>query len=159
MSAQHTPGRLRPIRAAYRGQFRDQRVSNLTNNSERREMKCWDVVNEAGAVMRGGLIKGSNINWTSDRPVFPTRKAAQEWINECAASANRAKTLADALNDPRPLYEQIAEVRRQERPSGELLNMVVGASREEVAEQRNAELVGDTLNAVYYAAKATGSAA
>ena len=72
---------MKPVRAVYPGQFRDQRVSNLTNNSERREMKCWDVVNDRGEFVRGGIIKGSNINWTSDRPQFPTRKAAQEWID------------------------------------------------------------------------------
>jgi len=35
-----------------------------------------------------------------------------------------------AIHDPRPLHEQIAEVRRRERPSAELLNTVVGAPKE-----------------------------
>lgn len=93
---QHTLGRLRAVRATYPGQFRDQRLSNLTNNSERREMKCWDVVNERGEVVRGGIIKGGNISWTSDRPTFPTRKAAQEWIEECEAAARPSKAERNA---------------------------------------------------------------
>lgn len=35
-----------------------------------------------------------------------------------------------AIYDPRPLHEQIAEVRRRERPSAEVLNMVVGIPAE-----------------------------
>lgn len=73
---------LRAVSAYYVGKFRDQRVSNLTNNPERREMKCWNVVNERGEVVRGGLIPGSNINWTSDRPMFPTRQAAVAYIDD-----------------------------------------------------------------------------
>lgn len=81
-----TPLRLAVKRAVYPSQFRDQRLSNLTNNSERREMPCWDVVNARGEVVRGGIQRGSNISWTSDQPVFPTRKNAQEWIEDTLRS-------------------------------------------------------------------------
>lgn len=56
--------------------------------------------------------------------------------NDADVVANRTpeerKALADkflsAIHDKRPLHEQIAEVRRNERPSAELLNTVVGAA-------------------------------
>lgn len=56
--------------------------------------------------------------------------------NDADTVANRTpeerKALADkflaAIHDKRPLHEKIAEVRRNERPSAELLNTIVGAA-------------------------------
>ena len=79
---------LKVVRSTYTGMFRDGRLDMRNNNPERREMKCWDVVNTHGAFIAGGLVAGGAFNWTSDKPRFKTKAEALEWIADRAATGS-----------------------------------------------------------------------
>lgn len=70
------------IKQTYVGKFRDQRENNLRDNPKRREFICWDIVREDGTLFKGGLIFGGTISWTSDKPMFKTKKEAVEWYED-----------------------------------------------------------------------------
>ena len=74
---------MKIVRRAHVGKFMDGRLQARKDNPERREFKCWDVVNENGDFITGGLLK---VSWTSDKPMFATKAEAQEWIDDSRIS-------------------------------------------------------------------------